>query len=212
MARGLALAAAGFAGLVTLDLTAKHGLDITFHNGVLRGLADFTIGMGMAVLYRALKPRDALPDGAHTLIQGALLLALLYAFYHTGWSHTRMDIWVVIPMLALVLALSFDRGFLADALKTRIPQKIGDWSYAIYMGQTTWLLGIRILEQRAYPPADTVVLGMRWSTLTWGLEPALLVLTCLIWGGLLATFVEHPAARLLKHRTALDRSVAATPS
>ena len=59
-----------------------------------------------------------------------------------------MDIFTVLPMMALVLALSFDRGIVADALKTRLPQLLGDWSYAIYIGQTFWLLVIRVLEQR----------------------------------------------------------------
>ena len=30
---------------------------------------------------------------------------------------------------------------------------MGEWSYAIYLGQTAWLLGIRFLEQRVYPSA-----------------------------------------------------------
>ena len=58
-------------------------------------------------------------------------------------------------MLALVFALSFDRGIVAEALKTRLPQMMGVWSYAIYMGQTFWLQAIRIFEQRLYPPPDS---------------------------------------------------------
>ena len=64
-----------------LDLTSRHGLDITFHNGVLRGLSDFSVGVGMAVLYRGWKPRDTLPAAVHSLIQASLLFALFYAFY-----------------------------------------------------------------------------------------------------------------------------------
>ena len=103
-------------------------------------------------------------------------------------------------MLALVLALSFDRGILAEALKTRLPQMLGVWSYAIYMGQTFWLMAIRLFEQLLYPPANSMVLGMRFSSLIWWLEPTLLVLVCTAWGGLLANFVEHPAAKALKRR------------
>jgi peptidoglycan/LPS O-acetylase OafA/YrhL len=195
--RGFALIAAGSAGLILLDVTSGHGLDLTFHNGVLRGLADFAVGVGMAVLYRWWKPRDTLPTALHSLIQLLLLFALVYAFEHTGWSHTPRDIWNVLPMLALVLALSFDRGFVAQALKTRIPQVMGSWSYAIYMGQTFWLQEMRILQQRFYPPDNALVLGTRFSTLLWWLEPTLLVLVCILWGALLANLVEHPATRAL---------------
>ena len=199
--RGLLLIAAGVAGLTALDLTSAHGLDITFHNGVLRGLSDFSVGVGLAMLYRALKPRDALPGWAHSLIQLAVVFVLFHAIYNTGWSHTRMDIFTVLPMMALVFALAFDRGIVADALKTRIPQILGSWSYAIYIGQTFGLLIIRVLEQRVYPPPMTPVLGTTFIGLFWWLEPLLLVLFCIGWGALLATIIEHPVASWLKRRS-----------
>ncbi|MES2253863.1 MAG: acyltransferase [Pseudomonadota bacterium] len=198
--RGFALIAAGVAGLTALDLTSAHGLDITFHNGVLRGLSDFSVGVGLAMLYRAIKPRDALPGWAHSLIQLAVVGALFYAIYNTGWSHTRMDIFTVLPMMALVFALAFDRGIVADALKTRIPQLLGGWSFAIYIGQTFMLLIIRVLEQRVYPPPMTPVLGTTFISLSWWLEPLLLVICCIGWGALIATVIEHPAAVWLKQR------------
>ncbi|MEP6830624.1 MAG: acyltransferase [Rhizomicrobium sp.] len=200
--RGPVLIAAGVAGLVALDLTAgaRVGLDITYHNGVLRGLSDFTAGVGMAVLFRAWKPRDTLPDWAHSLIQLAVVGALFYAIYDTGWSHTRMDIWTVLPMMTLVLALAFDRGIVADALKTKLLQLLGNWSYAIYIGQTFMLLIIRVLEQRIYPPPMTPVLGTTFISLSWWLEPLLLVLACIGWGALIATVIEHPAAAWMKRR------------
>lgn len=212
--RGPLLIAAGVAGLTALDLTSgvHVGLDITYHNGVLRGLADFAIGVGFAVLYRALKPRDTLPDWAHSLIQLFAVALLVYAIYDTGWSHTVKDIWTALSMMALVLVLSFDRGMVAEALKTPIPQILGRWSYAVYIGQTFWLLMIRIFEQRLYPPPMTPVLGTTFFSLSWWLEPLGLVVACVIWGGLLATFIEHPAASLFKEKRRLDHAVATTPS
>ena len=41
--------------------------------------------------------------------------------------------------MGLVFALAFDKGVLAELLKTPALQRIGDWSYAIYLGQTAWL-------------------------------------------------------------------------
>jgi peptidoglycan/LPS O-acetylase OafA/YrhL len=198
--RGFALIAVGVAGLVALDLTsgAHIGLDITFHNGVLRGLSDFVVGVGLAVLYREWKPRDVLPDWGHSLIQLGVLAALFYALYNTGWSHTVMDIFTVLPMLALVFALSFDRGLIADLLKRRIPQILGAWSYAIYIGQTFGLLLIRVFEQRLYPPPLTPA----FADLIWWLEPLCLVLFCIAWGAVIATVIEHPAAKYLKRRWA----------
>ena len=210
---GFALIAAGLAGLILLDLTSLHGLDITFHNGVLRGLSDFSVGVGMAVLFRSVRAMP-LPALLHSCVQLILLLLLGLAIYDTGWSHTHKDIFTVLPIMALVFALAFDKGFLAEALKTRLPQTLGVWSYGVYMGQTLWLQGLRIIEQRLYPAPDAMVLGTRFSTLIWWLEPSMLVLVCIAWGALLSIYVEHPAAAFLKRYfdRKLDRPVAAAPS
>jgi peptidoglycan/LPS O-acetylase OafA/YrhL len=82
----------------------------------------------------------------------------------------------------------------------KLPQLLGNWSYAIYIGQTFMLLIIRVLEQRIYPPPMTPVLGTTFISLSWWLEPLLLVLACIGWGALIATVIEHPAAVWLKQQ------------
>lgn len=198
--RGVALIIAGAAGIGLLLATAKHGLDITFHNGIFRGMSDFAIGVGMAVLYRAAMARKGrpLPDYVHSLGQALVLFALFYALYHTGWGHTRRDYWSLGPIIALIWVLAFDKGLLAALMKARPLQILGGWSYAIYMGQTAWLQGIRIIEQRFYPPPDTMVFGVRFADLIWWPEPIALLLVCIGWGALLAVLVEHPAAHALR--------------
>ena len=212
--RGFALIAAGLAGLLSLLFTSRHGLDITFHNGVLRGCSDFSIGIGLAVLFRRAKPRDRLPEWGHSLLQILLLSLLAYVVMHTGWSHTRMDIFTVLPLMALVFVLAFDRGLAARLLQMRLPQLMGEWSYAVYLGQTAWLLAIRFFEQRLYPPPVSLVLGVPFSSLIWWLEPLLLVTACVLWGGFLAEFVELPAAAKLRRRFGrrLDPQTIPTPS
>jgi hypothetical protein len=44
----------------------------------------------------------------------------------------------------------------------------------------------------------TPVLGTTFISLSWWLEPLLLVLACIAWGALIATVIEHPAAAWLK--------------
>ncbi len=198
--RGVLIAAAGTAGLFALCLTSKHGLDITYHNGILRGMSAFAIGVGLSLIYGAAKRsgRAPLPAFVHTLAQLSMLGTLLYAIYYTGWSHTHRDIWTVLPMMGFVYLLAFDRGVIAEFLKTRVPMKLGEWSYAIYIGQTLWLQFIRFVEQRLYPAPDTLVFGWLWTDFIWWLEPAALLLVCIGWGALLAVAVEHPASDTLK--------------
>ncbi len=195
--RGFALIACGVAGLLALLFTSKHGFDITFHNGVLRGLADFTIGVGMAALFVRVQ-RARIPAWVHSVLQIFLVALLAYSVTYTGWSHTHADIFTVLPLIALVFALAFDKGIVARALMTRVPQHMGEWSYAIYLGQTAWLQAIRFFEQRLYPPPDTIVLGTRFADLIWWLEPLGLVVICVIWGAALAEWIEFPAAKALR--------------
>jgi peptidoglycan/LPS O-acetylase OafA/YrhL len=198
--RGVLLIVAGALGLIALDMTNTHGLDITFHNGVLRGMSDFAIGVGLSNLFRHLRARggDLAPAWFHSLLQGIVLLFLLIAIYHSGWSHQWRDIYLVPPMMLLIFVLAFDRGVLARLFDTAPMQKIGEWSYAIYLGQTAWLQLMRFFQQRFYPPDNAIVFGMHWVDFIWWLEPAALIIVCLFWGGLLTEFVEIPANRALR--------------
>ena len=190
---------AGTAGLAILSFTGKHGLDITFHNGIFRGMSAFAVGVGMCVLYRETKKwGDALPEWAWSLAQALVLVAMGFGIFDNGWSHTPRDIYTVVPMLALVYVLAFDRGFAARFLQTRPLAKLGEWSYAIYMGQTAWLQLIRFFES-GYPSNDTLIFGIRFGDLIWWPEPFLLLAVCVAWGAFLCTYIEVPANRALRH-------------
>jgi peptidoglycan/LPS O-acetylase OafA/YrhL len=194
----IGLIAAGIAGLAWLSLTGKHGLDITFHNGILRGMSAFAVGVGMCVLYGKTKAfADTLPEIAISALQLAVLIWMGFGTFDNGWSHTPRDIYTVVPMLWLVYALSFDRGFVARFLQTKPLMKLGEWSFAIYIGQTAWLQLIRFFEG-AYPPDDTLIFGIRFGDWMWWPEPFLLLAVCVAWGWLLCKYVEIPANRALR--------------
>jgi peptidoglycan/LPS O-acetylase OafA/YrhL len=206
--RALALIGAGVAALTFMAQTSGHGLDITFHDGVLRGMAGFAVGVGMAMLFRRANEAGAerLPDWAHSAAQVAALGFLYWATYRTGWAHRPQDIWTALALYALMFVLAFDRGFLARAFATRPLLKLGEWSYGIYMGQTFFLQLIRTFEQRVYPAPDTIVFGQRFADLIWWIEPCALLLVCIGWGALLAIFIEHPANTALRRMLALRKA------
>ena len=78
------------------------------------------------------------------------------------------------------------------ALSTAPVLKLGEWSFAIYIGQTVWLQLIHHFEQHWYANVDPAAI--------WWAEPMGLLAVCVAWGALLATFVETPANRLLRRR------------
>jgi peptidoglycan/LPS O-acetylase OafA/YrhL len=188
----LLMIAAALGTLWGLIVTSGHGLDITFDFGIVRGLADFTVGVALAMLYRAIQTRAAAaPEWQHTVAQAIVGGLFLYAIYNTGWSHTARDYWVVPPLLALILAMAFDKGLLARAVGSKPLLRLGEWSFAIYLGQTTWLQFLRFAEARLYP-------GIANMPTTHIVEPIVLVIVCALWGGLLYVAVERPAAKALR--------------
>jgi peptidoglycan/LPS O-acetylase OafA/YrhL len=100
----------------------------------------------------------------------------------------------------LIFVLAFDRGFLARALASRLPRKLGEWSFGIYMGQTFWLQAIRYFEQQWYPSDATPIFGTTFFHAMWWVEPFALVGVCILWGALLTKWVEHPANRWLRRK------------
>ena len=196
----VSLIIAGVLGLNVLALTSGHGLDLTFHNGIWRGMAGFAIGAGLSMLYREAIARGwgDLPEGLFSLAQLAAILLLLDAIYRTGWAHKPSDIYVALALDFLIITLAFDRGWLARVLSTAPVLKLGEWSYAIYMGQTFFLQLIRYFEQRWYPNWDATFFGMQWSTFIWWAEPLALLAVCVVWGMLLAKLIEIPTNRVLR--------------
>ena len=211
----LLLIVAGAGGLTLLAVTSKHGLDLTFHNGIWRGMSDFAMGVGLAVLYDAVKARGgaAWPTTAHSLMQLAAFGVLLWAIYDTGWAHRPEDIYTALAMVPFIFALSFDRGVLARFFQTRLLLTLGEWSYAIYMGQTACLQLLRHLRLHDYPAATDIILGRPWAAWdpVWHwLEPALLVAAAVLWGYLLFALVERPSAAFLRGLMTGQRRGAAT--
>ncbi len=199
---GVAMIGFGVSWLLLLAVGGGHGLDVTFHDGIFRGMAGFAVGVGLAMVYRQAKKSgaDALPEWIFHAAQAVALLYLFWATYRTGWNHTVNDQWTATALFALIFVLAFDRGFLAKALSTKVPLRLGEWSYGVYMGQTFWLQAIRYFEQRWYPSDDTLILGLRFGDVMWWAEPFMLVGICIAWGALLTVLVEQPANRWLRHR------------
>ncbi len=208
--RGGVLIAVGIAWLVLLAWNSHVGLDVTFQNGVFRGVAGFGIGVGLAMIYRDVRPAaDKAPEWIFSAAQASVLLALFVALYLTGPRHTRADVWTAIALDALVLVLAFDRGFLARFLSTRPLLRLGEWSFGIYMGQTFWMQAMRQFDQLTWRYQHDMVLGLRFGQWTWLLEPAVVLAVCIVWGWLLTKYVEKPANTWLRRYFARQTRTAA---
>ncbi|MGH6870117.1 MAG: acyltransferase family protein [Rhizomicrobium sp.] len=200
----LALIAAGIAGLAYLANTG-YGLDLTFHNGMFRGVADFAIGVGLAMVFREVKPRaDALDDNVFSLMQALALLGLGVSLYDTGWARTPYDVCTALAEMALIFALAFDRGFLARVFQTRVLLFFGEISYAVYIGQLVVLQLARHAQLHWLPDPGTVVLGRPWEAWqpVWHwVAPFLVLAGAVLWGWLIYVTIEKPASAALRPRS-----------
>jgi peptidoglycan/LPS O-acetylase OafA/YrhL len=168
-----------------------------------RGMAAFAVGVGLSTLYRLAMAHgaDDLPTYVFSLAQLAVFALLLVGIYDTGWAHRPEDIYTVLPMMALIFTLAFDRGILVKFFQTRVLLKLGELSYAIYIGQTALLQLLRHAQLHLYPAPGDIVFGRPWAAwepIWHWLEPALLVLAAILWGWLLFTAVERPANAALR--------------
>jgi peptidoglycan/LPS O-acetylase OafA/YrhL len=194
------------AGSVTLGIlatTPKAALDLTFHNGIWRGMAAFAIGVGLSTLYRIAMDRGVgrLPTYVFSLAQIAVACWLFSAIYFTGWAHRPEDIDTVLPEMALIFVIAFDRGIVARFFQNSVMLRLGEWSYAIYIGQTAMLQLLLHAQRHLYPAPDAMVFGRTWAAWepVWHwVEPSLLLTAAILWGWLLFTLIEKPANAALR--------------
>jgi peptidoglycan/LPS O-acetylase OafA/YrhL len=196
--RGILLIGAGIAGLVALAATSGNdGLDITFHNGIFRGMAAFGVGAGMALVYRGLKQVDI---HLTNFLQVGVLAGLGFSIYFGGARHTGNDVLVAGWMMALIFVLALDRGVVARVFQTGALTRLGEWSYAIYLVQFPLIQGLRTLRQ--YYPPEFRVLGEYSGAVQWA-EAGALLAASIVLGAALTIYIERPAnARLRRLITA----------
>lgn len=198
--RGLLLIAAGIAGLWALaSLSDDHGLDITFHNGALRGLASFAAGAGIAAVHRSVRHADV-----HLLnvVQAGAVAGLVLAIWFAGPRHSMNDVLVAAAEFALILGLAFDKGVVARLFRTAPMRRLGEWSYAIYLMQFPLLQVLRTVRQ--YYPPEFRVLGEYSNAVHWT-EAGLMLALSIAAGAALTLAIERPAQarlrRLITERT-----------
>ncbi len=126
---------------------------------------------------------------------------LLIGIYDTGWSHRPEDIYTVLPMMALVFVLSFDRGIVASALQTRSRPEAGRMVLRdLYRPDGTPPVAASCATASLSRAGD-MVFGRPWAAwepIWHWLEPTLLVTAAVLWGWILFTAIEKPASAALR--------------
>lgn len=124
------LAALGLAGAYTVAASSTTGMDVTFDLGFARCLFGFAIGTLVYDLYRNL-PADRRTLPMASLLEWGALIGVVWFVSVAG----RSDLSIAAPLVFAmpVLIFSLEAGVISRALSHRIFQRLGDWSYSIYM-------------------------------------------------------------------------------
>lgn len=116
------MALAAFAGLA---------LQLEQYAGVLRGLACFFAGAMLYMLYSVAELR--LQAVQSWLFSAAEILALIVCFYAVSYLNDVNTIFASICFMWVVFVFAFEKGCIAPVLKAVLFQRLGRYSYSIYM-------------------------------------------------------------------------------
>ncbi|HMB33282.1 MAG TPA: acyltransferase [Methylomirabilota bacterium] len=182
--RSLALAVGGAMLLALLAGTSGRGLDVTIHNGIFRGLAEFAIGLSLGALFVTIRERPAAawPARVCTVVQLGALGAIVAAYIWSGPARTSGDLLVALPIVVLPFVLAFDRGLVAELLQASWLGMLGEWAFAVYMVHHGVLYALH--EG-----------GLLASA---GLDFAGGVASCIVVGGLACRFIERPLGEAMR--------------
>src|SRR5215469_6450352 len=182
--RSLALAVGGAMLLALLAGTSGRGLDVTIHNGIFRGLAEFAIGLSLGALFVTIRERPAAawPARVCTVVQLGALGAIVAAYIWSGPARTSGDLLVALPIVVLPFVLAFDRGLVAELLQASWLRMLGEWAFAVYMVHHGVLYALHEGGLLASP----------------GLGFAVGVASCIVVGGLACRFIERPLGEAMR--------------
>jgi len=108
-------------------IPVPHNLNTTFDYGYIRGIAGFTTGILVYLLYELRAVRKALShDVAALLIIFAIIISMHFALN---------DSLTVLLFAMLVLSFTANTGKIAQLCNRKIPQFLGDISYSVYLMQ-----------------------------------------------------------------------------
>ncbi|NWH07207.1 MAG: acyltransferase [Alphaproteobacteria bacterium] len=198
--RSLLLAIAGGGVLAAIAYTSGRGLDVTFHNGLFRGLGAFLVGCGIATAISAI-PKERVWTWLLSVAQVLCAALLVAAFLYGGKPRSHADLAIAGLLAALIFLLAFDRGLIARAVTHPLIMKLGELSLAIYLTHFFFIQLVRMLRRYAYPAPDMVVFGAPFSALFpavhW-IELAFVMACATFFGWLLHRYLEQPAGTALR--------------
>jgi len=178
-------------------------INVTFDFGLLRCLAGFLLGMLLYVLYESRFGYNVLKRDFAFLLVSSLIIAGL----HFGFD----EFFILSLFPAMILCASFNETGVKRFLDLRPLQRLGDWSFSIYMVHVPliFLLWIYQLKKNPAQFADFMTFVQSPPDYATGVIVCIgLVVLTLSVAALTYRFVEVPARNYLNRRFAKPKDKA----
>jgi peptidoglycan/LPS O-acetylase OafA/YrhL len=136
-------------GLPLLDEDQRPAAIAIMYINPLARLFEFVLGMGAAVVWQRLAGRFGPGRTAATLVElGALVLVVVVVARSGAWAERLArfrvvglagDLWLLFGGISsfafatLIVVMALERGFVSRVLSHRLPVRLGEVSYAVYL-------------------------------------------------------------------------------
>jgi peptidoglycan/LPS O-acetylase OafA/YrhL len=142
--------AAGFAA-ATVIAFSEHGMDATYNLGLPRCIFGFSVG---CLLYQARPHIAPLPAAAASAAE--VLMLIVIGGFVTMANRSTLSYVAPLVFAVVVYVFSFEAGPVSRLLKQPLFQKLGLWSYSIYMvhALVAFVIGLAVSELQRHLGVD----------------------------------------------------------
>jgi peptidoglycan/LPS O-acetylase OafA/YrhL len=170
-------------------------INLTYDFGFLRCLAGFSLGMLLYVVYES--------QLGIAILKRDVTFVIIFLLILTG-LHFGVDEFVILSLFPfLIICGCFNNGHVKQFLDTRPLQRLGDWSFSIYMVHVPIIFILWVIQVRKNPAvfADFMKMVQAPPDYTTGAIVCIfLVITTLIIASVTYRYIEVPAREYLNRR------------
>lgn len=200
-------------GIAGMHLWQRGGLIVLDNDdtwlinpGMLRCLTGFFVGVLLQFIWQAIhaRARKVLDSWRSHLVETASIILVIFSMYY--FNKDKAQFITLSSFVILVLVFSLSRGWATKALESNLFQRLGQWSYSIYLTHFTILLVfadvLRLIFQRQNP--NHVMSAWKMDIVT-----GIFVCTVILVSSLTYRFIEVPPRAWAKSRIKHKRAAAA---
>jgi peptidoglycan/LPS O-acetylase OafA/YrhL len=168
-------------------------INVSFQHGFVRCFAGFLIGM---VIYRAYLDGLGRSLWANGVVMTALTI-LLFLLMHL----LAPDALTVATFPLLILGAAYGSAGINRILQSKPLQRLGDWSFSIYLMHQPLILLFFTLSLTLKPPTDPAQMAAKPDPVTGWVICAIVIALTLVVSALVYRFWERPARRWINGRS-----------